>query len=104
MSEITVTTTSKITTTNNVFPIIDDVSDMFLTSRKLKAVTVAFSETFTESAEGVDLEEIRNRPEHFLYLFDAMRDLVLEMYDQATKADADTTAYCEGMIRQHKTA
>lgn len=93
MSEITITTTSKITTTGDVTKIIDDVSDMFLTSRKLKAVTEAFAETFTENAEGVDIEEIRARPEHFLYLFDAMHDLVLEMYDQATKADDDTTAY-----------
>lgn len=104
MSEITITTTSKITTSDEVFTIIDDISEMFLTSRKLKAVTMAFSETFTENAAGADIEEIRARPEHFLYLFDTMRDLVIEMYDQATKADADTTAYVESMRQQHKTA
>jgi len=102
MSMNEITSTSKITT--EAFTIIDDVSDMYLTTRKLKAVTMAFSETFAENAEGVNIDEITARPEHFLYLFDTMRDLVIEMYDQATKADEDTTAYVESMRRQHKTA
>ena len=72
---------------HDVFQIIDGVSELVLTARRLKAVTNAFAETFTENETGADVDEIRNRPEHFCYLFDALRELVFAVEEQATAAD-----------------
>lgn len=79
------------TTTNpaahEVFEIIDGVSNLALTAHRLKAVTTAFAETFTEDSSGADVEEIRNRPEHFCYLFDALRELVIAIDEQIEALD-----------------
>ena len=77
---------------HDVFEVFDDVSDIFMASRKLKAVTTAIDETFTGKAEGVDLAAINDRPEHFRALFDTLRDLVVEIHDLAAKADDATDA------------
>ena len=85
------------TTTNpvehEVFQILDGVSELTLTARRLKAVTTAFAETFTEDSSGADVDEIRNRPEHFCYLFDAMRELVIALGEQAEALDDQCGEY-----------
>lgn len=72
---------------HEVFQIVDGVSDLTTTARRLKAVTTAFAEAFTETASGADIDEIRNRPEHFCYLFDTLRDLVIAVEEQAAALD-----------------
>ena len=72
---------------HEVFQIVDGVSDLTTTARRLKAVTTAFAEAFTENASGADIDEIRNRPEHFCYLFDTLRDLVIDVEEQAAALD-----------------
>lgn len=96
------------TTTNpaahELFQILDGVSELTLTAHRLKAVTTAFAETFTEDSSGADVDEIRNRPEHFCYLFDAMRDLVITLDEQAVALDDQGGEYLHRQRAQQQTA
>lgn len=85
------TTTNPVT--HEVFQIFDGVSELTLTARRLKAVTTAFAETFTENSSGADVDEIRNRPEHFCFLFDAMRELVITLDEQTEALDDRCAEY-----------
>lgn len=89
---------------HEVFQILDGVSDLTLTAHRLKAVTTAFAETFTEDSSGADVEEIRNRPEHFCYLFDALRELVLAIDEQAEALSDQSGEYLQHQRAQQQTA
>lgn len=89
---------------HEVFQILDGVSDLTLTAHRLKAVTTAFAETFTEDSSGADVEEIRNRPEHFCYLFDALRELVLAIDEQAEALSDQSGEYLQQQRAQQQTA
>lgn len=78
---------------HDTFEIFDGVSDLALQARKLKAVTQAFSDLFTDCPTGADVEEIRNRPETFCYLFDALKDYVCSVEELATNLDNRTGEY-----------
>lgn len=89
---------------HEVFQILDGVSDLTLTAHRLKAVTTAFAETFTEDSSGADVEEIRNRPEHFCYLFDALRELVFAIDEQAEALSDQSGEYLQQQRAQQQTA
>lgn len=72
---------------HEVFEIIDGVSNLTTAAHNLKAVTIAFAETFTEDFSGADIEAIKQRPEHFCYLFNVLRDLVYTVEEQAAALD-----------------
>lgn len=78
---------------HEVFEIITGIEELTLTARKLKAITTAFDNTFCESVKGVDIEEIRVRPEQFCYLFEALRDYVFMVLDGLEDLDDKGTTY-----------
>ena len=88
----------------DLFEVMDDINNIYLRSRKAKAVCNAFSENFIEHTEDVNLEEIRARPEMYEYLFFVLRDLVFDLYEDATKADNDITVYRDKMRQKGATA
>lgn len=98
---------SKIPNTNpaehEVFDILTGIEELTLTARKLKAITTAFDNTFCENVNGVDIEEIRTRPEHFCYLFEALRDYVFMVLEQVQDIDRSGAAYMD-MKRAQKAA
>lgn len=100
-------TSSAIPNTNpaehEVFEILTGIEELVLTARKLKAVTTAFDNTFCEHVNGVDIDEIRARPEQFCYLFEALRDYVCQVLEQAQDVDRMGAAYMN-MKRAQKAA
>lgn len=78
---------------HEVFEIITGIEELTLTARKLKAITTAFDNTFCESVKGVDLDEIRARPEQFCYLFEALRDYVFMVLDGLEDLDSKSIDY-----------
>ena len=78
---------------HEVFDIISDIEELTLTARKLKAITTAFDNTFCESVKGVDIDEIRARPEHFCYLFEALRDYVIMIGEGLEALDDKGSTY-----------
>ena len=67
---------------DEVFEIITGIEELTLTARKLKAIAIAFDDSFCEDVKGVDIEEIRARPEQFCYLFCALKDYVFVALDR----------------------
>lgn len=75
--------------------IIDCVNETLLVARRMKAVTDAFSEAFTECSSGANWEEVQRRPEHFCYLFSAIHALVYEVNEAAQAADEASSKWIE---------
>lgn len=96
------------TTTNpaehEVFEIIDGVSNLLMDARRLKAITQAFSDAFTDCATGADVEAIKARPEHFCYLFSALELCVCAVEEQAAGIDAAGGDYLRMKRAQQQTA
>ena len=83
--------------------VIDYVNETLLAARKLKAVTRAFADAFTECASGADWEEVRQRPEHFCYLFSALESMVFEVEEQAQAAEEAGGKWIEHNRAQRET-
>ena len=67
--------------------VIDCVSETLLAARRLKAVTRAFADAFTNCESGADWKEVRLCPEHFCYLFNALENMVFEVEKRAQAAE-----------------
>ena len=67
--------------------VIDYVSETLLAARRLKAVTRAFADAFTNCESGADWNEVRLCPEHFCYLFNALENMVFEVEKRAQAAE-----------------
>ena len=80
--------------TPEAWAIIEPVEEAELMARRLKAVTTAFAETFTKNdVTGADIGEIRNRPEHFCYLFSTLELMVADLTDKIAAADNAASVY-----------
>lgn len=103
MSMNTEAITSKITSTVTesaleAMTLIDDIADMRNIARRLKAVTQAFDDAFTQDATGVDMKEITARPEQFANLFYTLEYIVFEVEDKAIEAED----HCSAFLDAHK--
>ena len=77
------------------FDVINGLSELVTNAHRLKAVTQAFSNAFTDCTTGADVGAISANPEMFCYLFNVLEEYVYSVEEQAEELETKGSDYLQ---------
>lgn len=86
------------------FDIINGLSELVTNTHRLKAVTQAFSNVFTDCTTGADVGAISANPEMFCYLFNVLEEYVYSIEEQAEALETKGSDYLHKKWEKQPTA